>query len=175
MLLALGIGCAFLVLPRAQRPFGFEMVACEKDTAGRWVGTFLLTNRSTRLVPTFAVSPPPLTPKPDEGEPMYWIETASTNAWRTRVGFAGLGYSRVLPPGSTWTFQIPLEPKDQPKRIRLTYILGRVELPRGIEALYLKLRPGTGPRPFDASPRYLECHLPMANKGLSREAKKSPP
>ncbi len=88
---------------------------------------------------------------------MYWIRTASGTEWHAKPGFAGLSYSRVVFPGSAWKFQIIVEPSDQPQRIRLTYILGRVNVPRGVERWYLKLRNGLGRGPLSTSPRYLVC------------------
>ena len=168
--LAIGIGCVLTVLPRSEGPFDLKLVGYQTDGAGRRVGTFVLTNRSTRLIPTFAVSPPPLRPKPDEGEPMYWIETATGTGWRAKPGSAGLSYSRVLFPESAWRFQIALEPKDQPQCLRLTYILGKVKVPSALERLYLKLRGGSGPRPLSTSPRYVACDLTVPNKGVSGDA-----
>ncbi len=161
----LGVGCVLFLLPRNQGPFSLQVVGCQTNSAGSWVATLVLSNPSTRLIPTFAVSPPLLRPQPEEGEPMYWIKTGTV--WRARADSAKLSFSRVVFPGSAWKFRVPLEPGEQAQRIRLTYILGRIRVPRLVDRWYNRLRGGTRPRPLSTSPQYVECDLKPANHIVS--------
>ena len=131
-LLGIGTVCFVLMLaPSGESRIVLRMVDRHEAGNGNWIGTFVITNGSDRMVPTFARMSSAGKRGPTDGEPVCWVEpdTVSLGSWQP----TWVEYGRILWPTSSWRFQTVIKPTNAPVRLVLTYGLARGRWPRLVE------------------------------------------
>lgn len=163
-LLGIGTVCFVLMLaPSGESRIVLRMVDRHEAGNGNWIGTFVITNGSDRMVPTFARMSSAGKRGPTDGEPVCWVEpdTVSLGSWQP----TWVEYGRILWPTSSWRFQTVIKPTNAPVRLVLTYGLARGRWPRLVENCLEKYyRVFSWPR-IQPSLRYVTCELPANQEG----------
>ena len=110
---------------RNHLPLEVRAVGSSLDGDGKPCVSFMVTNASQNVFPSFAVVRAP------EGEvPLVVVETESEGGWTRAADPTGYRFSHQLNPRSSWQFQVPVdEPLDRPHRVVMFYTLGQRDLP----------------------------------------------
>jgi hypothetical protein len=124
-LLLLGIAGMMVLWRNATQSESVEIqfLGYRAGTNGTALASFVVTNRSLTLIPTFAA-----TQQADRMTPQYIVDRHEQGRWMEAAVPTQYGFRLSVPPLTGWEFELGLGTAESPQRLRLFYGVGEERL-----------------------------------------------